>query len=128
MWTPRTSRQIVLASLIAIGIGFAIAGVFYLRFSIRRSREVELKKDLSLLRTSIDKFTFENQAAPQALQDLATKHYVIDVPSDPFTGKKDWLVSRDNTVLSPDQTVVGITDVHSASNRVGSDGSPYNQW
>ena len=38
-----------------------------------------------------------------------------------------WVVIGD-TVLTPEQSGVGIDDVHSSSELIGSDGTPYNTW
>jgi hypothetical protein len=31
-------------------------------------------------------------------------------------------------VLSPEQTSTGMTNVHSNSNKISSEGTPYNEW
>lgn len=92
--------------------------------SARRERETTLKNDLRLMRNAIDQYTLDKQQAPQSLQDLANGHYLKEIPTDPFTGKKDWVPQFDDVVLSPDKTVTGIVDVHSASRGVSSDGTP----
>jgi len=35
---------------------------------------------------------------------------------------------EDDTLMSADQTAPGISDVHSASQATGSDGTPYSSW
>ena len=51
-----------------------------------------------------------------------------EIPTDPFTGKKDWVPQFDAVVLSADQTVTGIVDVHSNSTRLASNRTPYKEW
>jgi general secretion pathway protein G len=81
------------------------------------------------MRAALDNYTLEKKQAPQSLQDLVDRHYLKEIPADPFTHKKDWVPQFDSVVLSPDQTTMGIVDVHSNSTQVGSiNGAPYNQW
>ena len=53
--------------------------------------------------------------------------YMREFPVDPMTGEKDWtLVSGDDpNSLTSEQ---GITDVHSASADVSTEGTPYSEW
>jgi general secretion pathway protein G len=94
----------------------------------RREQEATLKQDLRVMRQAIDQYTLDKQQAPQSLQDLVNGHYLKGIPTDPFTLKKDWVAYIDDTVLSTDQTMTGIADVHSNSTQVGSNGSAYNTW
>jgi len=69
------------------------------------------------------------EKAPQALQDLVDAGYLRKIPKDPFTGSSDtWQVENSDTLISLDQTEPGISDVHSGSNLVGSDGTAYSSW
>ena len=81
-----------------------------------------------MIRNAIDEYTLSKQQAPQSLQDLVNGHYLKEIPTDPFTQKKDWEPQFDSVVLSPDQTTTGIVDVQSNSTQVGSNGAPYNEW
>ena len=66
------------------------------------AREAALRQDLFTLRQAIESYTLDKQAAPPSLDDL---------------------------VLSPDQTTIGLSDVHSASNDSSPfDDSAYNTW
>jgi general secretion pathway protein G len=96
--------------------------------SKRSERERILKQDLVTMRIAIDKYTIEKQAAPQSLQALVNDHYLKEIPTDPFTRKKDWVSQFDDVVASPEQSSTGVVDVHSASVQVASDGSTYNEW
>ena len=87
-----------------------------------------LKQDLQEMRKAIDNFTMDKQAAPQSLDDLAPQ-YLHVIPVDPITNSKDWLPVVDSVVLTPDQASSGITDVHSASDKVSPfENTPYNTW
>ena len=98
--------------------------------SVERAKEAALKQDLAVMRKAIDEYTLDKLAAPQSLDDLVSAGYLREVPTDPITGKKDWLVDYETDVLiSPEQTSTGISDVHSASDRISSfEGTPYNTW
>lgn len=97
--------------------------------SVVRAKEAVLRDDLFTMRSVIDQYTLDKQAAPQTLEDLVSAGYLKSIPKDPFTGTSDtWQVTTDDTIMSPDQTEPGITDVHSGSNLTGSDGTAYSSW
>jgi general secretion pathway protein G len=80
------------------------------------------------MRQAIDAYTLDKQQPPQSLQDLIKGHYLKEIPTDPFTRKKDWVPYFGDTVLSSEQKAIGIADVHSGSDQVGSNGMAYNEW
>lgn len=88
--------------------------------SARSERERILKQDLMVMRQAIDD--------PQSLQDLTNGGYLKEIPTDPFTRKKDWVLQFDIVVLSPEQKSTGVVDVHSASGQVEKDGRAYKEW
>lgn len=97
--------------------------------SILRAKESVLKQDLFTLRQVIDQYTLDKQRAPQALEDLVAAGYLKQIPLDPFTSRNDtWAVVQEDVTQSPEQTEPGISDVHSGSNLVGSDGTTYSTW
>lgn len=115
----------VVMAIIMILIGIA-AGMY--NRSIQRSKEAVLKQDLQEMRKAIDNFTMDKQAAPQALDDLVPQ-YLRAVPVDPITNAKDWVPVVESVVLSPDQSGSGITDVHSASDKISPfENTAYNTW
>jgi general secretion pathway protein G len=97
--------------------------------SILRAKESVLKQDLFTMRQVIDQYTLDKQKAPQALDDLISAGYMKNLPVDPFTNRGDtWVPAQDDSIQDPSQTEPGISDVHSGSNLVGSDGRPYSEW
>ncbi len=97
--------------------------------SIIRAREAVLRQDLFTLRSVISQYTEDKQKAPQSLDDLITAGYLKQIPKDPFTNSNSsWQVEQEDILLSVDQQEPGITDVHSGSNTVGSDGTAYSTW
>jgi general secretion pathway protein G len=116
---------LIVISIILILIGIAAGN--YQR-SLLRSKEAVLKEDLMEMRKAIDNYTMDKQAAPQSLDDLVP-NYLHIMPKDPITDQKDWVPQTDSVVLTPDQTTTGITDVHSASEKVSPfEGTAYNTW
>jgi general secretion pathway protein G len=97
--------------------------------SILRARESVLRQDLFTMRQVIDQYTLDKQKAPQALEDLVSAGYLKVIPNDPFTGRNDtWQSVQEDVTLDPSVTEPGISDVHSGSNQVGSDGTTYSSW
>jgi len=97
--------------------------------SIVHAREAVLRDDLFTMRSCIDQYTLDKQKAPQSLQDLVSAGYLRSLPKDPFTDSTDsWQTTTDDTLMDPSQTQPGITDVHSGSNAVSSDGTAYSSW
>jgi general secretion pathway protein G len=93
------------------------------------AREAALRQDLFTLRQAIQSYTLDKQAAPSSLDDLVSGGYISAVPFDPMTRAKDWVTENSDTVLSPEQTTIGISDVHSASNDTSPfDDTAYNTW
>lgn len=116
----------IVISLIAILLAIAIPNY---NQSLLHAKESVLHQNLFTLRSLISQYTLDKQKAPQALDDLVTAGYIKLIPNDPITGKPDWEPVQEDYELSPDQQdSSGITDVHSASTTVASDGTPYNTW
>jgi general secretion pathway protein G len=115
----------IVIAIIAILVGMA-AGIY--TKTVQHARESVLKKDLQTMREAIDNYTLDKQQAPQSLQDLVDAHYLRQVPVDPVNQQDDWVLHYGDMVLSADQTSTGVDDVHSGSDQVGTDGTPYNNW
>ena len=116
----------IVISIILILI--AIAVPMYQQ-SVIHAKEAVLRQDLKTMRDQIDNYTMDKEKAPQSLQDLVEAGYLRKIPRDPFTGSEEtWQVENSDTLISLDQTEPGISDVHSGSNMVGSDGTAYSSW
>jgi general secretion pathway protein G len=116
----------IVITIILILIGMAVG-----RYdkSVQKANEAVLRHNLQTIRTSIDNYTLDKQAAPQSIDDLVQAGYLRSVPTDPMTRAKDWVPQYDSVVLSPEQTTTGMVDVHSNSGRVSPfDQTPYNEW
>jgi len=92
-------------------------------------REVILRDDLFTMRSLIDQYTLDKQRAPQSLDDLVQSGYLKEIPVDPFTNSRNtWTVVQEDVMQSMDKSQPGMTDVHSGSRLIGSDGRPYSDW
>ena len=93
--------------------------------SMVRAKESVLKSNLFTLRSVIDHYTYDKEKPPQGLEDLVREGYLRQVPVDPFTESSDsWEVITD---VGPSGES-GVFDVRSGSDRVGLDGSSYDEW
>ncbi len=116
----------IVVSLIFILVSIAVP--IYNR-SILRAKESVLRQDLFTLRSLISQYTLDKQKAPQALDDLVQAGYLKYIPVDPFTGRNDtWQPEQEDVTLSLDQNEPGISDVHSGSNQIATDGTAYSSW
>jgi general secretion pathway protein G len=119
-------EMVIVISIIVILVAVAVP---VYTTHILHAHEAVLKEDLYSMRQSIDQYTQDKNKAPQALQDLVDAGYLSAIPKDPFTNAADtWQPVQEDVMTALDQTQPGITDVHSGSSRVGSDGTPYNTW
>jgi general secretion pathway protein G len=114
-------------TLILILASFAVPTY---RVAIQRAREAVLRDDLYTLRSLIDQFTLDKQRPPQSLDELVDAGYLRGgVPVDPITrSNQTWQVDYEDVPVGPSQVVPGIVDVHSGSDEVSLDGTPYNTW
>jgi general secretion pathway protein G len=122
-------------TLVELMIVMAIISILVLlaipnyKTAIRHAREAALKQDLQTMRAAIDSYTMDKQKAPLSLDDLVQDGYLRAIPEDPFTHAKDtWVTDTSDAMYSIDQTDPGISDVHSGSQDVGTDGQPYSSW
>ena len=94
-----------------------------------RAREAVLRDHLYSLRAQIDEFTRGHGRAPLRLEELVEKGYLGRLPTDPFTGSNEtWQEVKEDAPLSPTQASLGVIDVHSGSDDLSLEGSPYSSW
>jgi general secretion pathway protein G len=113
--------------MLIMSILIGIAAIAYDK-TVVKARESVLKQDLQTMRQAIDNYTMDKQQAPQSLEDLVDAHYLREIPVDPVSQQKDWVLHFGDTVLTPEQNGTGVDDVHSGSEAVGSNGEAYNNW
>jgi general secretion pathway protein G len=94
------------------------------------SKESLLRQDLFALRQAIDQYTLDKQQPPGSLEDLVKAGYLKSIPSDPYSGRRDWVIDKEPEMLDPRLPGIppDIVDVHSATLTKAGDGSPYGSW
>lgn len=90
---------------------------------LQRSRETALTQNLKEMRQAIEHYYEDNGSYPVSLEVLVTEKYLRFVPVDPETQRSDsW--QTDLSVEEPH----GIVDVHSGSEALARNGTPYASW
>jgi general secretion pathway protein G len=148
----------LLELLIALAIlsVLAAAVIPMAEVTVRRSKEIELRRALREIRTAIDEYKADYDRAieekkitatlgetgyPEELEDLVegsdwgglyayTRKYLRRIPRDPFDENDEGWGLR-AYADEPDSTVYGggdIYDVYSQSDSIALDGTPYNTW
>jgi general secretion pathway protein G len=125
-----------------IGILAAIAVPNY-QWGIIKAREAVLREDLYNFRSIIDQFHADQGKYPDTIMEIKEKGYMREIPKDPFTGTADsWVVvpppPEANSPGSGSDSQAGgsgtapspgnVYDVKSGSDKIGSNGTPYNGW
>ena len=119
----------LLELMIVISIIIILASIALPQYqkTIMHARETVLHDDLYKMRSLLDQYAADKGKLPQSLDDLVTDHYLREVPKDPITDNKDWtVVTGDDPFSSEGGT--GVTDVHSSSGDVSTEGTPYSEW
>jgi general secretion pathway protein G len=94
-----------------------------------RVREAALRDHLFTMRFLIDRFTLDNHRSPIRLEELVEKGYLGRLPTDPFTGSNEtWQVEKEDASLTAQQSLQGIIDVHSGSDALSLESTPYSSW
>ena len=110
-----------------LGILAAIALPNY-KQAIIQAKEAVLREDLYRFRDLIDQYQADKGRYPESLQALVTDGYLRRIPNDPFTQQPNWQEEpAEPDPENPDEPP-GIYDVHSASNEISSNGTPYSEW
>jgi general secretion pathway protein G len=119
----------LLELMIVISIIIILAAIALPQYQrvIMHTRESVLRDDLFRMRSLLDQYAADKGKLPQSLDDLVNENYMREIPLDPFTGQKDWTVT---TGEDPNSTEgeQGITDIHSSSTDVSTEGTPYSEW
>jgi general secretion pathway protein G len=116
-----------------IGILASIAAPNYQR-SVIKAREAVLLESLYQMRRGIDAFFVDKGKYPESLDELVAGKYLRGLPVDPFTNASDtWELVQPTPVIGSDGEAAevaegGVEDVHSGSDLVGLNGTPYREW
>jgi general secretion pathway protein G len=119
----------LLELMIVISIIIILAAIALPQYqkTIMHARETVLRDDLFKMRSLLDQYAADKGQLPQSLDDLATSGYVRELPVDPFTNQKDWATSSGDDPNSSEGGQ-GVTDVHSSSSEISTEGTPYSEW
>ena len=88
-------------------------------------------------RDVIDQHYADKGNYPSTLEALVEEGYLREIPTDPITKSADtWVVEYQefDPEMEPAETDLpedgapGIIDVHSGSDRISLDGTPYSEW
>lgn len=97
--------------------------------TIRKTQEARLRDDLFTMRAMIDRFTADNKRPPTSLDELVETGYLGDVPADPITKSNEtWVLDTENYSVTDTKIIEGIVDVHSGSDGISPEGTPYSSW
>ena len=129
---------IIVVSMIGILAAIALPNLIQ---GPRRAKEAVLKTNLRTLREVIDQHYGDQGFYPPTLEALVDEEYLRAVPVDPMTGEAEWgLIFEDSAddFTDPDsiawdvdlevEGAAGIVDVHSLSEAIGLDQTPYAEW
>lgn len=150
----KNNRGLTIAELIVAAVIIsilAIATVPVARMSVKRSKEIELRRSLRIIRTSIDKYKdlvdedkietkLDERGYPPTLEILVEgvalkmdKDIKIKllrrIPANPFTGEREWgLRSVQDDFDTETWGDENVFDVYSLYNSTALDGTEYKDW
>src|ERR1700683_2358845 len=117
-------EMVVVLSLILVLLSIALP---MYNQSILRAKEAKLHQNLTTLNKVIQEYSLDKKKAPQTLEDLVPG-YIKFIPED-ITGKTDtWKLDEEDAQDAWDPNQTGIVGVHSGSDDMASDGTPYSTW
>lgn len=110
----------IVVSIIAIVVTIAVPRVGQ---TIAKSKEAALKKNLQVMRKTLDRFFADFKRYPSSLDELIEKRYLRAIPEDPFTKSNDtWEIIHSE--IGKDD----VFDIKSGSDRAAIDGTDYSSW
>jgi general secretion pathway protein G len=139
-------EMIVVITLLLILMGAAVP---ILKVSVRRQREVELRRDLWEMRSAIDRYKdasdkhlfqlkLGSEGYPPDMDTLVNGveitggkklRFLRRIPVDPMTGNSDWgLRSMQDDPESDSWGGQDVFDVYTKSTGVGLNGTKYKDW
>jgi general secretion pathway protein G len=114
--------------VISILVILALIAMAQYNKTVLAAKEATLREDLFTMRKMIDQYAADKGKLPASLDDLQSAGYIHEIPIDPMTDARDWQVDIGDDPASADASQ-GVTNVHSASNDLSSDGSTrYSEW
>jgi general secretion pathway protein G len=95
---------------------------------VMQAREAVLKQNLDTLDKVIEQYRLDKGESPQSFDDLVSAGYLHQLPTDPMTGKADWVSEEEDSATAIDPQQPGIARAHSASTGTSLSGEAYSTW
>lgn len=106
-----------------IGTLLSIVAPRYFK-SLEHARETALKQDLFIMREAIAHFRGDVNRYPESLNELVSRRYLKNIPTDPITeSTATWIV-----VQNPDLDSPGLYDIITGAPGNASDGQLYSSF
>lgn len=144
-----TLAELVMVS--ALLVALSAAAIPVVKFTSKRTKEMELRQDLRMMRAAIDEYKrysdvgllpieLGTEGYPKSLDVLVKgvdlvgqvnrkAKFLRRIPIDPMTGKADWgLRSYQDDYDSTSTGGEDVYDVYSLSRGVGLNDVPYGKW
>jgi general secretion pathway protein G len=144
-----TLAELVMVS--ALLVALSAAAIPVVKFTSKRTKEMELRQDLRMMRAAIDEYKrysdsgllpieLGTEGYPKSLDILVKGVDMVGqvnkkvkplrrIPIDPMTGKAEWgLRSYQDDYDSTSTGGEDVYDVYSLSRGVGLNGVPYGKW
>ncbi len=129
-------EMIIVVAIIGILAGIVVPNLID---RPKRAKEAVLRQNLFTLRDVLDQYYGDKGHYPTALEDIVEAGYLRSLPIDPITGSNEtWVVvyeEEDPESPGPESDEgedgeggPGIIDVHSGSEALSLDGTPYSEW
>lgn len=153
-WQKRTNRGFTLIELL---ITIAVLGVLasvampLVEVTVKRTKELELRRALRHIREGVDRFkieydkakqnvkdtkeifkervSFDRSGYPLTLEELVETRILRRIPKDPMTENGEWVTrSYSDSLKSTLTDGRDVYDVRTASEKTGLDRSKYDTW
>ena len=139
---PTGFTLIELVIVMAVLAILASVAMPLVRVSIKKGKELELRRDLRIIRQAIDKYKenydkhlykkeeeVDRSGYPKTLEELVDKKILRRIPIDPFTAEADWITRSYTDDLETSITDgKDVFDIKSASEANAMDGTKYSEW
>lgn len=114
-------EMLVVMAIVALLLTIAVPRYFG---AIEKSKDVILRENLQVLRSTLDKFYADKGFYPENLDELVVNGYLRAVPLDPVTESKNtWIL-----IPSADSDIKGIANVKSGAVGQSKDGLAYESF